>query len=320
MIPDDVRQLVRLAQKRARSLEELCDVLKLNPKRAKALVVKAKRLGSHVEIVGGVVGWREPAPPARVRDLGIPPVVGKRQTVGVISDLHLGSLYCLRAQLREHVNVAYDRGAREILCPGDVLDGCYRHGRWELSHHGIDAQTEDLYETLPRRRGLTYHCITGNHDETFTNEIGVDVGRYIESTFRARGRDDVRFHGNRGAFLRVRGAVVHLWHPRSGGAYARSYGIQKQVERYSPGQKPQVLLAGHWHSYCHIQERGVECIACPTFQGAGSAFSRSLGGAPSIGGLILSWDRTEHGTLRGFVLEARRYFEVERPIDVGRAA
>lgn len=311
-----IEALVKATKKEQVPFEQLCDDLDLSPKRLRELIEVAQGRGFYVETSGDRVGWRVPPPRDDIQDIGVPPVIGETQRVGVFSDLHLGSKYCLRPQLREFVQHAYDSGVREILCPGDVLDGCYKHGQWELTHHGLDAQTEDLFETLPELPGLKYHAITGNHDQTFEDKAGLDVGKHIEAAFRLRGRTDLRFHGNRGAFLRVRGALVHLWHPKKGSGYALSYGLQKQVEKYSPGQKPQILLTGHWHIFCHIAERGIEAIGCPTFQGGGSSFGKSLGGSPTMGGLILSWDLTEHRTMRGFQIEARRYFEKEQLHDI----
>ncbi len=196
-----------------------------------------------------------------------------------------------------------------------MLDGQYRHGIFEVSHTGLEDQTRDLFETLPQLPGLTYHGITGNHDFTFTEACGVEVGHFITNYFRDRGRTDFKFYGNRSAFLKIRGVLLHLWHPRSGVSYARSYGIQKQIEKYS-SIKPQIMLAGHWHVHCTVFERGIHALACPTFQGGGSAFSKSLGGAPAIGGMILSWDLTTHGTIRNFGHQYRAYFEVEKPVIV----
>ena len=292
---------------------DLCDKLNAPPSAVRELIAECHSRNILVHVENNHVGFRAPDPEQRVQVVGIAPVVGERQKVGVLSDTHLGSKYCLREQLKEFVAYAYSQGVREILHAGDVLDGCYRHGIWEVSHSGLDAQAEDLFDTLPRMPGLNYRCITGNHDFTFTEGSGVDVGQYLSSVFRSRGRTDVHFYGDRGAFLKVGGAVFHLWHPKSGVAYARSYALQKQVEKYASGEKPNVLLAGHWHVYCHIFERGVHALACPTFQGGGSAFAKSLGGAPAIGGMILSWDLTEHATLRSFIHEYRAYFEVERP-------
>ncbi len=299
------------AAKKGIDFLDLCDELGLPPKATKALVEEARASGMHIDTdAGGRVAYRPREPSTRVTDI-VPPTVGKRQRVAVISDTHLGSKYCLREQLKDFVHYAYESGIKEVLHPGDATDGMYRHGRWELSHHGIDEQAQDLFETLPQLPGLTYTAITGNHDSTFTDECGIDTGHYLEAFFKARQRNDLRFVGNRGAFVRIRGALVHLWHPRSGGAYADSYPVQRQVEKYAPGEKPQILLCGHWHRFVHIYKRGVHAIACPTFQGGGSAFGKSLGGAPAIGGLVLGWNLTETGTMRDFSLEYRAYFEHE---------
>lgn len=313
---DDVRRLVELTRREPVAFEELCDELDMSPSKARALVDRARADGFHVDVAHGQVGYRPPEANQRIQPVGIAPIIGERQTIGIISDTHLGSRYCLREQLRDFVHHAYAEGAREILHPGDVLDGMYKHGIWELTHSGIDEQCRDLFETLPQLPGLNYRAISGNHDFTFSEGSGLDVGRHIEGYFRAYGRDDLHFYGDRSAYLRVGGAVFHLWHPKKGCGYARSYALQKQVESYASGYKPHVLLVGHWHVFAHVFERGVHALACPTFQGGGSAFSKSLGGAPAIGGTLVRFDMTEHGTMRNFVHEYRAYFEVERPHNV----
>jgi predicted phosphodiesterase len=312
-----LQKFIGLTKKGPIDFHVLCDKLNLPPSKAQKVIDEAAKLGVKVHVEHNHVGIRLPEPNDQLRSIGVTPVVGERQKVAVISDTHLGSKYCLREQLVEFIHYAYAQGVREILHPGDVLDGCYRHGMWEVSHSGLDEQARDLLEVLPKLPGLSYHCITGNHDFTFTEQIGADVGNFLSNYFKENGREDLHFYGNRGAFIKIRGAVVHLWHPKSGAGYARSYAIQKHIEKYSSGEKPNILLTGHWHVFCHVYERGVHGIACPTFQGGGSAFSKSLGGAPAIGGLILSWDVTKDGTLRSFVLEKRSYFEFEQPRSVG---
>lgn len=315
--PDDLtRKLFEITKRGPISFSVLCDKLDMSPAKTKSAIKVARDQGIELKVEHDHIGIAPEKSDDRIQNIGIAPVTGERQKVAVISDTHLGSKYCLREQLKEFIHHAYAQGVREVLHPGDVTDGAYRHGMFEMSHMGLDEQARDLYETLPKLPGLTYHGITGNHDFTFTEASGVDVGRYLSNFFRERGREDLHFYGDRGAFLKVRGAVVHLWHPRSGVSYARSYALQKHIEKYSSGEKPNILLAGHWHVYCHVYERGVHALACPTFQGGGSAFSKSLGGAPAIGGMILSWDLTEHGTLRSFIHEYRAYFEQEKPQQV----
>lgn len=60
-----------------------------------------------------------------------------------------------------------------------------------------------------------------------------------------------------------------------------------------------------------IRAGELAAFADPTFQGGGSAFSKSLGGAPAIGGLILTWQMTKAGTMRGFGIEMHAYPEKE---------
>lgn len=292
------------------TLEEVCNKLDASPKRVRELADKARTDGYDVHIDNGHVGRK---PQRFDAPLEIAPVENDWQIVGVISDTHLGSKYCLREQLRDFVRYAYDQGVRQFLHPGDWLDGCYRHGRFELTHVGIDAQTDDLIEVLPELPGVTYHGIEGNHDNTFRDDVGLDVGRYIEGRFRDAGRNDVRFYGSRGAMLRVRGALFELWHPRGSGAYAKSYKSQVKIRDSFGPWKPDVLLIGHYHTFNYTDERGIHAIMCPTFQGSGSSFGKSLGGTPAIGGLILSWRATKDGTIRDFNLTRRAYYEREAP-------
>jgi predicted phosphodiesterase len=312
--------LAKLTARRPRTVEEACDALDVSPKRLRELVALAGEKNLAVRIEGGAVGIPRQTPDI-VQETGIAPVVGSPFSVACISDTHLGSKYCLRAQLKDFIEHAYSLGVRVILHSGDILDGDYRHGKFEMSHMGIEEQMRDLAETLPVLPGLTYHGIDGNHDFTFTEESGVDVSRTIAAYFHDHGRNDFYGYGARGAMLRVGGALVDLWHPSGSGSYAVSYGLQKKVESYAPGFKPHILQVGHWHRMATIDERGIFAFAAGTFQGYGSGFSRSLNTPPpAIGGTILTWQLTADGTMRDLVYRTRRYFQSEQPLAVGAVA
>lgn len=313
-----VADLLRITRRKPLPLAALCDALDLSPSRVRALIASAQQQGYRVEVAGDSVGWHEPEPDLDAeQDLGVAPTTGERHTIAVISDTHFGSKYCLRRYVQEFVRYAYDRGARHVLHAGDILDGCYDHGRWELSHHGFDDQAQDAAETLPRLPGLRYFAITGNHDETFTKSTGLDTGRAIVDRFRAFGRDDLEHLGARGATAKLGGARIELWHPRKSGAYSLSYHLQNHIRDLALGRKPDILLAGHWHTWVYLEQRGVHALACGTFQGGGSAFGKSLGGAPSIGGTLVSWESTEHGTIRRVSVERSAYYEHEAPREIG---
>jgi len=308
---DSTARLLKLTRQGPITVETACNALDLSPNRVRFLITQLRRSGVQVDVEHDHIGVQLETCVEKVQAIKVAPTTSGRARIAVISDTHLGSKYCLRAQLAEFIHYAYAQGVREVLHAGDVIDGDYAHARFEMSHVGLEDQLRDLHETLPQLPGLTYHAIAGNHDFTFTERSGINTGRSISRYFRDHGRDDFTSYGDRSAFMRIHGALVHLWHPRAGGAYARSYHLQKRVEAYAGGEKPQILLAGHWHMFCHVFERGIHAIACPTFQGGGSAFSKSLGGSPAIGGLILSWELTRDSTMRAFSIESRNYFERE---------
>jgi hypothetical protein len=313
--PDKFQELIRAARK-SPSLEVLCDILDLPPSKVKALIVDAQAAGHAIRTGAASIGLGH-EPSTEVIDTGVPATVGERFRLGVVSDTHMGSKYALRAQLKDCVARIYWAGARDILVPGDLLDGCYPHGQFELRYSGIEDQTADLCRTLPELIGLKYHCITGNHDETFTKPTGLNVGRYIEGYFRDHGRTDIRFYGDRAATLRIGGTTVRMLHPTGSCSYAVSYKIQKFVEAFDSGEKPGILLIGHYHRSCYLYVRGVHAFTCPTFQGPGSAFGKSLGlGSQSMGGLLLGWKATEVGTLRELNIRPINYFKTEQAKEV----
>lgn len=312
--PDpDVRRLLDLVQKRSASLEDACNALNLSPAACRALVLRAKTVGYAVELAHGELSWKLPEARDDVQDAGIAAVIGERCEVAVISDLHFGSKWCGRAQLRDFLSYARDRGITHVLNPGDTLDGVYKHSRWEQSHQGFDAQAEDALDLFRDYPELTFHAIDGNHDDTLSESCGMQAGLALVERARSHGVENLRYYGTRSALLRVYGAIVHLWHPRGSGAYALSYKLQKKVESYAPGQKPDILLTGHYHQSCAIEERGVHAFLCPTFQLPGGSFSNSLTGSPAIGGRILGWQLTEDGTLRRFTHERVAYYAGEKP-------
>jgi predicted phosphodiesterase len=316
VVAEDFQPLVD-ALKKSPTFDSLCSTLDLSPARARDLLSRARAAGYAVRVGAEVVGIGHDET-SDVRDIEVPPTEGGRFKIGVVSDLHAGSKYCLRAQLRDCIERMYSRGVRDILIPGDLTDGCYKHGVFELKYSGIQDQIADLERMLPKKEGLRYHAISGNHDFTFSEKTGLDFGGVCEGYFRSRGRVDLRCYGDRAATLRVGGTTVRLLHPSGSCSYAISYKLQKFVEAFDSGEKPGILLVGHYHRSCYIYTRGVHAFAVPTFQGPGSAFGKSLGlGPQAIGGLILSWKLTKFHTIRSLQFEPLSYFKTEKEKETG---
>ncbi len=318
---EDIRRVVALSKGGNRTLEDLCNTLDTSPKRVEALLKEAQKRGFAVALhASGTVGVRPAEPLAYERKVILPP--GETQGFFITSDIHVGSTFFLKDQFQDFVQRQYDSGLRTCLVPGDILDGCYRHSKWEETHHGFQAQADYAAEVFPKLPGLQYIGITGNHDETFETDSGLSVVRSLVQVFRDRGRDDLSLLGARGAYVRLarpgeRGVLVEMWHPCKGVAYALSYKMQKHIEGYAPGQKPDILLVGHWHQQCYFTQRGVHAMSCGTWHGGLSPFGKSLGGAPAIGGWSVRFAQTKGGTVRELTPTWSAYYEREEVRKIG---
>lgn len=309
-------KLVLLAKRGGLHLEELCDELEMPPGKVRELIGEGQKQGYSLTLENEFFGRRPAAANDKTVDVQIAQA-GEHRVFAIASDLHFGNKHHLRAQFVDFIQRAYARGARTILLPGDLLDGVYRHSRWEQYAQGFREQVADFIEGLPQHDGLNYVGISGNHDQTFEDGSGMDAARAIEESFHAAGRTDLQMLGARGATVRLlgpgdtRGLLVEMWHPVGKPAFTLSYKLQHKIAAYHPGHKPDVLLAGHWHQQVYFVSRGVHAMSCGTFQGGKSSYGRSLGTEPSIGGWFIEYAQTPDGTVRNFKPEWNAYYEQE---------
>ena len=320
-----IERLVKLTKGDGCDLEKACNSLKLHPNGVRKLVSEAQKRGVLIEIDGDFVGRPPRNDENRSTRIDVSPVSDTIR-FAVASDIHIGSKYFLKDYFTDFIHKMHARGVRLILGPGDILDGVYRHSRWEESHHGYQDQANYAVEVMPRLPGLKYVMISGNHDQTFEEATGIDVVQSLPMAFRSAGRTDFEMVGARGAYLRLmppgsrgRGVVVELWHPGKGTAYALSYKLQKHVEGYAVGQKPDMVFAGHWHQQCYFTTRGVHAFSSGTWHGGMSPFGKMLGGAPSIGGWEIEVKLTKQGTVREVSPTWHAYYEKEqvRTVELG---
>lgn len=315
-LPADIEALSKAINKpNPPTFEDLCNALRLSPRDCTALIERARAKGINVHVEHNHVGIARNygVYDDRVFRLSMDNASGDEVRIAVISDTHFGSKYCMRDAVKDFIHKVHAEGIRHVFHPGDFLEGMYKHAFGELSHSGLEDQVADAIASLPHLPGLYYHCITGNHDETFAKASGLNIGRYITAAFRDAGRGDVRFYGDRGALIELAdsGSLIELWHPLKGSGYAKDYPIRNHVAAASYLRKPHLLLIGHWHTYCHVYPRNVQAIACPTFQSGLTPYGRALGGAPSLGGLVLRWQMTEANTMRNFGVQWHQYHEHE---------
>jgi len=221
---------------------------------------------------------------------------------GVVSDTHLSSIFFQKAYLE----IAYDdfnsRGIETVYHIGDVTDGHYANrpaSIYELKAIGYDQQLDDVVTNYPKREGLKTKFITGNHDATHMMNGGANIGKGITGK-----RDDMEYLGHEYAKIWLTDKVdMDLIHPRDGSAYALSYHLQRRINNMSGGNKPKILITGHYHKFFMMFYRNVVAISMPSFQ-AQSSFMRGKGIDSDVGYLILELKVNHNGD----IIECHPYY------------
>jgi len=186
------------------------------------------------------------------------PYDSKRAKFVVVSDLHMGHKR-YRPDILEHaIKMGRRHGADFFCIPGDILEGMSgREGHiYELSHIGATNQLAYAEEQLGQidvpMFGIT---ATNSHDGWYhsKNNAGLDIGPELERrvkgfTFLGYNEEDLRLDN---------GLVIRLSHPGDGVAYAISYKMQKYINSLSGGQKPDILLQGHYHKANYMFYRNI---------------------------------------------------------------
>ena len=237
---------------------------------------------------------------------------GKTMRIGVCSDTHFGSKYQQLTHLHTFYNFCKQKGVEIILNCGDVCEGngkLYRGQIYEMFLTGADDQIAYAVENYPKIEGITTYCIAGSHDTSYLKTDGLDILKAI-----SKERKDIIYLGQHGAYVTINGIKFYLIHPDGGVPYARSYRMQKIIEGFSPGEKPQVLLLGHLHITCILDNyRSIVGIHAGCFQ-AQTTYLKAKGLQPEIGGYILEINTSNADIEDGIVQVKTRWIPFHKAI------
>ena len=258
------------------------------------------------------------APPTGVQSGDFAEIVtdsSGRVTLGAIGDTHLASKYERLDCLETFYDQAVEVGARTILHAGNYVEGQSHFNTYDVKVHGLDPQLRYLADHYPRREGVETWAITGaDHEGWWSKREAVDVGRYAANAMREAGRDDWRDLGFMEAYVRLvhggsgKSCMLHIMHPGGGSAYAVSYAPQKIVEAYDGGDKPAVLLIGHYHKMSYNLARNVHAIQVGCFQDQ-TPFMRQKKLSAHLGGVLLGLRLDERtGAVAGCNVDFRNFF------------
>jgi hypothetical protein len=234
---------------------------------------------------------------------------------GFSSDQHLSSKYERLDVLESLYDRFVEQGIQRVFNAGNWIDGEARFNMHDLSVHGMDEQCHYLAKHFPSRPGIVTYSVAGDdHEGWYGHREGIDIGKHAERIFRESGRDDWRHLGFMESFVELvhcrsrKRSRMLLMHPGGGSAYAHSYKPQKIVEGFAGGEKPSVLLIGHYHKLSFNVIRNVFAIQTGTTQDQ-TPFMRKKGIDAHVGGGICKLTQDAHtGAIVACRVEFFQYF------------
>ena len=222
---------------------------------------------------------------------------------GVCGDNQLCSVFSQLTFLHKLYDIYQNEGITTVYNPGDISEG-YKKTRaghiYDLIPGcvGVDQQKDYIVKNFPERKDITTEFITGNHDHWHIQNGGANIGKMIE-----RERSDMKYLGLSNIQINITpNCIVELNHPEDGSAYALSYSSQKYADSLMGGNKPNILLQGHYHKAEYIFYRNIHIVQSATTC-AQTNWMRAKKLAAHVGGWIIEVHVNDDGTITRFKSE-----------------
>lgn len=308
-IEAQLRQRLRAARGKhsAVSVVDLANELDRSPYTILNALEALKSQGYALTVAMGhvVAGDVEPGEHRIVHDLSR--YTGKPFVFGATGDNHLGS----RWERLDVLNALYDlyeaEGVSVVYNTGNMIEGEARFNKLDVKVFGMDAQIDYLIQNYPQRKGIkTYFVCGDDHEGWYQKREAIEIGRHIQNLARNAGRDDLIYMGYVEADVVLKAPagerIMKVMHPGGGSAYALSYTVQKLTESFQGGEKPAVVLVGHYHKFdfCYPREVYAVQTACTCDQ---SIFMRKNKIQAVVGGCMIKLVQTEDGEISRFSTE-----------------
>lgn len=297
------RMFALLAKSRKKwSLEELSDHFDVGIGKLKHAADELAKEGKNLVLTDGleVTSLIPKAEPERI---DVSKFGGKEYVFGVTGDNHLGSRYARLDVLNALFDLWVDRGVTDVYQCGNMIDGEARFNKFDLLVHGMQGQIDYFIDNWPQRKGITTHYVTGDdHEGWYVQREGVNIGQYMDLCAKKAGREDLKYLGHMEHDVIFKGkenaTTMRVIHAGGGTSYAISYKAQKIVESYQGGEKPNILLIGHYHKFDWSFPREVNAIqvGCTEDQ---TPFMRKLNLQAMVGGVTMGFTMDPYGFYHG---------------------
>ena len=201
----------------------------------------------------------------------------------LLSCTHMGSNHEMNEELHDFYDILDKENVKLALHAGDVFEGIKGSSRkrqlTELKFYGYQKFLDYGAKNYPKKKDIKTVMISGNHDNFFWDENGADIVQEL-----ANRREDIDYAGFEMADVHVNGLRIRLHHPGGGGAYARTYKLQRYLNEMQ--DKPDIYAMGHYHVNTYMHYCGTHAFMLGTFKGLDPFLAR-IGKFPDVGAWIV---------------------------------
>jgi len=305
--------LHKLLKRRPSTITELANHYDVGPKRIQEAVDRLHDQGYNVKVEGeeSVSLYKElsPRPPL---EIDVKKFFGKRFRFGAISDTHLGSKHERLDVLNALYDVFEEEGINTVFHGGNWIEGTARFNKTEIYVHTFDEQVDNFLKKYPNRDGITTYFVDGDdHEGWYMQREGIEPGRILEDRAKQLGREDLVYLGymERDIILKAKDgeARLRLMHGGGGSSYATSYKTQKITESLAEGEKPHIMLVGHYHKAVYHVPRGIHVLQLGTTQDQ-TRFMRKKHLRADVGGWLVEINQANTGEINRFQPEWIQFY------------
>ncbi len=301
---------LKKAKNKAFTLRELADKLDRSPGAVEDAIASLKETGFNVQVTDTEVSLSDQFAPTREIAQVLHPLSDMysfERKIGACGDNHLGSHH----ERLDVLNALYDlyeaEGITDVYNTGNWIEGEMRLNRHDIKVFGLDGQIQYLVDNYPQRKGITTHFVAGDdHEGWYQRNERMEIGRYAEMAMQRAGRNDFHYLGYVEADILLKAAhgerILKVMHPGGGSAYATSYAPQKLIESFQGGERPEILLLGHYHKFDHGHYRNTHYVqtGCTVDQ---SIFMRKQKISAAVGGTIVTFNQAPDGAINRLKVE-----------------
>jgi hypothetical protein len=221
---------------------------------------------------------------------------------GFTSDNHLCSNFERTDILNLIYDICADEGISTVLNGGNWIEGEASFNKNEIHTRGLGKQIQYAVDNFPYREGIETWFVSGDdHEGWYNQREGVNIGEYFQMKREKAGKFDLKHLGYVEADINIapEGEIptwLRVMHAGGGSSYATSYAAQKIVESLQGGEKPSVLMIGHYHKLLYAYMRNVHTVqlGCTCDQ---SIFMRKKKIEAHVGGGIIELRRSKDGSI-----------------------